>query len=93
LSFSPETPSKVKHLLILWAGFYWPNMSRDMATLVKNCDKCQRFANITQQPPNDLSAISSPWPFSQWGVYIVGPLPRGKGGVSFAIVVVDYFTK
>ncbi|XP_059431476.1 uncharacterized protein LOC132164979 [Corylus avellana] len=75
------------------AGFYWPNMSRDSANIVKNCDKCQRFANITHQPPEDLSAISSPWPFSQWGVDIVGVLPRSIGGVRFAVVAVDYFTK
>ncbi|XP_059436570.1 uncharacterized protein LOC132169570 [Corylus avellana] len=75
------------------AGFYWPNMSRDSAELVRDCDKCQRFANVTHQPPEDLSAISSPWPFSQRGIDIVGPLPRGKGGVRFAVVVVDYFTK
>jgi ribonuclease HI len=23
------------------AGFYWPNMSKDLATIVWNCDKCQ----------------------------------------------------
>jgi hypothetical protein len=75
------------------AGFYWPNMSKESTAIVRNCDKCQRFANITKQPPEELSAISSPWPFSQWGVDIVGPLPRGKGGVRFAVVAVDYFTK
>jgi hypothetical protein len=62
------------------AGFYWPNMNKNSEEIVKNCDKCQRFANIIKQPPEELTAISSPWPFSQWGVDIVGPLPRGKGG-------------
>jgi hypothetical protein len=61
------------------AGFYWPNMNKESTAIVRNCDKCQRFANITKQPPEELSAISSPWPFLQWGVDIVGPLPRGKG--------------
>ncbi|XP_059436668.1 uncharacterized protein LOC132169694 [Corylus avellana] len=75
------------------AGFYWPNMNRDSVQTVRNCDKCQRFANIAKQPPEDLSSISSPWPFSQWRVDIVGPLPRGKGGVCFTVVAVDYFTK
>jgi ribonuclease HI len=75
------------------AGFYWPNMNKESTAIVKNCDKCQRFANITKQPPEELSAISSPWPFSQWGVDIVGPLSRGKRGVRFAVVAVDYFTK
>jgi hypothetical protein len=46
-------------------GFYWPNMSRDSMRIVKTCDKCQRFANISQRPLEDLSSMSSPWPFSQ----------------------------
>ena len=75
------------------AGFYWPNMSKDSMTSVRNCDKCQRFTNLTKQPPEELSSISSPWPFSQWGVDIVGPLPRGKGGVRFMVVAMDYLTK
>jgi hypothetical protein len=75
------------------AGFYWPNMNKDSMTIVRNCDKCQRFVNNTKKPPEDLSSISSPWPFSQWGVDIVGPLPQGKGSVRFAVVTVDYFTK
>jgi hypothetical protein len=47
------------------AGFYWPNMNKDSTKIVRYCDKCQRFANITKQPPEELTAISSPWPFSQ----------------------------
>ena len=49
------------------AGFYWPNMSKDSVVIVRDFDKCQRFANITKQCPMELSSISSPWPFSQWG--------------------------
>ena len=30
------------------AGFYWPDMSKDSVAIVRNCDKCQRFANITK---------------------------------------------
>jgi hypothetical protein len=75
------------------AGFDWPNMRKNSTAIVRNCDKCQRFANVTKQPSEQLSSISSPWPFSQWGVDIVGPLPRGKGGVRFAVVAVDYFPK
>ena len=36
--------------------------------------------------------ISSPWPFAQWGIDIVGPLPQGKGHVKFLQVAFDYFT-
>ena len=68
-------------------------MSKDSVAIVRDCDKCQRFTNITKQPPMELSSISFPWPFSQWGVDIVGPLSREKESVRFAIVAVDYFTK
>ena len=37
--------------------------------------------------------ISSPWPFAQWGIDIVGPLPQGKCQVKFLLVAIDYFTK
>jgi hypothetical protein len=54
------------------AGFYWPNMNKDSTTIIQNCDKCQRFANITKQPPEELSSTPSHWPFLEWGVDIVG---------------------
>ena len=38
-------------------------------------------------------SISSPWPFSTWGIDIVGPLPLGKRQVKFLLVAIDYFTK
>ena len=38
-------------------------------------------------------AITSPWPFSQWGIDIINPLPQGKGQVKFLLVTIDYFTK
>uniref|UniRef100_A0A2N9FSF3 Uncharacterized protein n=1 Tax=Fagus sylvatica TaxID=28930 RepID=A0A2N9FSF3_FAGSY len=34
----------------------------------------------------------SPWPFAQWGLDIVGPLPRAPGNKKFLIVATDYFT-
>ncbi|KAM2115464.1 hypothetical protein ACFX1Q_023897 [Malus domestica] len=35
----------------------------------------------------------SPWPFAQWGLDLIGPMPAGKGKVRYAIVAVDYFIK
>jgi len=43
--------------------------------------------------PEKLTLLTSPWPFAKWGVGIVGPMPVGKGGWKFLVVVVDYFTK
>ena len=40
-----------------------------------------------------MMTISSPWPFAQWGINIVGPLPQGKRQVRFLLVPINYFTK
>ena len=61
--------------------------------LVKKCDRCQRYGNVQWLPAEKLTAISSPRPFVQWGIDIVGPLPQGKGQVKFLLVTIDYFTK
>ncbi|XP_075633734.1 uncharacterized protein LOC142606237 [Castanea sativa] len=55
-----------------------PRSLVDARELVKNYDKCQRFENVQHLPAEKLTKIASPWPFAQWGIDIVGPLPRGK---------------
>ena len=44
-------------------------------------------------PTEPLTSVTSPWPFQQWGLDILGPLPIRKGQCKFIIVTVDYFTK
>ncbi|RVW52865.1 hypothetical protein CK203_089636 [Vitis vinifera] len=56
-------------------GYYWPTMKKDATTYVKKCDKCQRHAPIPHMPSETLKPISGPWPFAQWDMDIVGPLP------------------
>ncbi|GJR28755.1 reverse transcriptase domain-containing protein [Tanacetum coccineum] len=40
-----------------------------------------------------MTSITAAWPFIQWGIDIVSPLPEAPGKIKFSIVVVDYFTK
>ena len=68
------------------------NVARSVE-VVRKCKKCQQFAYVPSIPPEELTPISLPRPFTQWGVDIIGLLPTGKGVVKFAIVAVDYFTK
>ncbi|GJR50972.1 reverse transcriptase domain-containing protein [Tanacetum coccineum] len=44
-------------------------------------------------PKQDMTLVTAAWPFIQWGIDIVGPLPEAPGKVKFLIVAVDYFTK
>jgi len=40
-----------------------------------------------------MTPISSPWPFTQWGIDIMGPFPLEKKQLKFLIVAIDYFIK
>ena len=40
-----------------------------------------------------LIPLSSPWPFAQWGLDIVGPFPKATGNKKYLLVGTDYFTK
>ena len=75
------------------ASYFWPTIQKDAAELVKKCDKCQQFGNVQHIPGELLMSISSPWPFSTWGIDIVGPLPLGKRQVKFLLIAIDHFTK
>ena len=37
--------------------------------------------------------MTNPWPFSIWGIDLIGWLPKGRGSVQYVVMVVDYFTK
>ena len=78
---------------ILRQGYYWPTLKEDALKFAKACDKCQRFANYVNSPAAPLTSLMSPWPFAMWGIDLIGELPKGKGGVKYAVVAVDYFTK
>ena len=56
-------------------------------------DKCQWFSLILKAHPEELTTMTSLWPFAVWGIDLIGWLPKGRGSVQYAVVVVDYFTK
>ena len=68
-------------------------MKKDVTTYVKKCEKCQRQAPVPNVPYETLKPISSPWPFAQWGMDIVGPLPLAATQKKFLLVAIDYFSK
>ena len=68
-------------------------MLRDATELVRKCKVYQEHAKISHLLSEPLMSVTNPWPFQQWGLDILGPLPIGKGQCKFIIVAVDYFTK
>nr|GEW09963.1 reverse transcriptase domain-containing protein [Tanacetum cinerariifolium] len=77
----------------LRSGYYWPTMYRDARDVIKKCSDCQVHRPIPRQPQQQLTPITSPWPFYKWGIDIAGPFPVAAGGLKFLIVAIDYFTK
>uniref|UniRef100_A0A2N9FF19 Integrase catalytic domain-containing protein n=1 Tax=Fagus sylvatica TaxID=28930 RepID=A0A2N9FF19_FAGSY len=78
---------------LIRAGYYWPTMQKDAVSYIRTCDKCQRFGNLIHSPPEILTPMTAPWPFAQWGLDIMGPLPVGQRQLKFLVVGIDYFTK
>ena len=60
---------------------------------MKKYGQCQRYAPNIHQPGGVLNPLSSPWPFAQWGLDIVGPFPKTAGNRRWLFVDIDYFTK
>ena len=59
----------------------------------KKCEQCQKHATHLLQPAEILQPITSPWPFAQWGLDLVGKLPTAPGGYKHLITATDYYTK
>ncbi|KAL8105617.1 hypothetical protein AgCh_029427 [Apium graveolens] len=78
---------------VLRQGYFWPILREYSFKLVKACDKCQRFTNFSNIPATKLTTMASPWPFTIWGIDLIGKLLKAEEGVKYAIVAVDYFIK
>ncbi|XP_024043643.1 uncharacterized protein LOC112100085 [Citrus clementina] len=74
-------------------GYFWPTMHQNTKRMAKNYKTCQSFSEVPAQPPEKLTTMTSPSPFAQWGIDLIGPLPKGREAATHAIVAIDYFTK
>jgi len=74
-------------------GFYWPTAVSDAESIVRRCEGCQYFARQIHVPAGQLQTIPITWPFSTWGLDLVGPFKKAKGGFTHLFVAVDKFTK
>ncbi|GJV88395.1 reverse transcriptase domain-containing protein [Tanacetum coccineum] len=73
--------SVVSQIIIL--GYYWPSMHKDAKELIHKCEACQIYSLVPRKPKQEMTSIMSAWPFSQWGIHIVGPLPTTPVGARF----------
>ena len=68
-------------------------MEADCAVYVRKCHQCQVHGDLKHMPPMPLHTMTSPWPFSTWGIDIIGKIHPTTNGHEFILVAIDYFTK
>ena len=65
---------------VVESGFYWPQALQDAVDIVQACEACQFHAKQIYQPALGLQTIPLSWPFTVWGLDILGPFQTAQGG-------------
>ena len=79
---------------IMRTSYFWLTMETNCCQLFQRCSKCQMHWDLIHIPPSELHTLISPWPFSIWGIDIIGMiLPKSSNGHEFILVSIHYFTK
>ena len=79
---------------IMRIGYFWLTMETDCCQFVHKWPECQIHSDLIHAQPLELHALTSPWPFSIWGIDIIGKIsPKSSSGHEFILVAIDYFTK
>ncbi|KAA3464982.1 RNA-directed DNA polymerase [Gossypium australe] len=61
--------------------YYWSTMEGDCISYAKRCHKCQTYKDKIHVPHSPLHVMTSPWPFSMWGMDVIGPIfPKSFNG-------------
>ncbi|XP_077249087.1 uncharacterized protein LOC143888518 [Tasmannia lanceolata] len=81
---------KALAIKVLLRGLYWPTLRQDALTLVKRCERCQKFSPTIHQPAVSMTPIISPLPFAIWGMDILGPFPPASRRRTFRFTSVAH---
>ncbi|KAA3462295.1 RNA-directed DNA polymerase (Reverse transcriptase), Ribonuclease H [Gossypium australe] len=66
---------------IMGFWYYWSTIEGDCINYAKRCHKCQIYGDKIHVPPSHLHVMTSPRPFSMWGMDILGPIsPKASNG-------------
>ncbi|GJZ94287.1 reverse transcriptase domain-containing protein, partial [Tanacetum coccineum] len=73
-------------------GYYWPSMHQDAAKVLQDCEKCKEQSAIRKTAEGSAITAGSGWPFSHWGINILGPLPTAPGDLCKGLKVTQSFS-
>lgn len=74
-------------------GTFGQQWSKIQWTMSKGVKSAKDSPKIPRTTLNELKSMQSPWTFTVRGINLIDSLSKGKDGVQYAVVVVDYFTK
>ena len=82
-----------KTLAVIKRHFSWPNMLSDIKSFAESCLQCQCFnsGGVLHAPMVEHPIISVP--HEQVAVDLVGPFPKGKGGIQYILTMVCMATR
>jgi len=62
-------------------GYFWMTMEKDCIEYVRKCHKYQIYADKIHVPAALLHNLVLPWPFSMWGIDVIGLInPKALNG-------------
>ncbi|XP_037495260.1 uncharacterized protein LOC119370682 [Jatropha curcas] len=77
-----------------WDGMLLRCMEGDCVNYVRHCKACQYHDNKSHLPAVELHPIAPSWPFSTWGIDIIGKItPTASNDHQYILVAVDYFSR
>lgn len=69
------------------------NMHKIAASVVRNCDSCQKSKPINYQSSGPTKSHKPKTPFETVSIDLMGPLPTGRGGTHYILAILDTFSK
>eukprot|EP00112_Aurelia_sp_Birch-Aquarium-sp1_P012429 Seg2613.2 transcript_id=Seg2613.2/GoldUCD/mRNA.D3Y31 product="Transposon Ty3-G Gag-Pol polyprotein" protein_id=Seg2613.2/GoldUCD/D3Y31 len=73
--------------------YFWPTMKSDIKRHVKHCAECAKFKSPKPAGKTPLKSITTSRPLQIVAMDFVGPLPISESGNTYALVIVDHFTR
>lgn len=71
---------------------WWTNMYATIKKILRHCDVCQK-TKISRMPKPPINPIIPDAKGDLVALDLYGPLPRGRAGAKYVLVVLDVFTK